>query len=271
MFRSSRLWGIFAVLACVALTAVVPVRGEIITLEDLNSRAQFEPNSADGQFNWVIDGVDYLVKQWFWFRIGPDGGERPVSTLPLTGVKVLDSNFHPGPDTLFAQYTGEGLLMTLGFVLTGSHDGSRTSDIAETISIKNISAQPLKLHFFQYVDLNLGQPEMAEFLNANTVRQLGGQLMANESVITPASSHREAALAGATLASLNDGLPTTLNDNVLMAGPNVTWAFQWDVVIPANGTFLISKDKQIIPEPATMVLLGIGSLVLGYARQRQTV
>lgn len=269
MFHGSHAGGIFAVLACIALSAAVPARAEIITLEDLNSRAQFEPNSTDGQFNWVIDGVDYLVKQWFWYRIGPDGGEQPVSTLPLTGVKVLDSNFHPGPETLFAQYTGSQMTLTLGFVLTGGHDGSRTSDIAETISIKNTSAQPLELHFFQYVDLNLGEPEMAEFLNPNTVRQLGGQLMASESVITPASTHREAALAGATLASLNDGLPTTLNDNILMSGPNVTWAFQWDVVIPANGTFLISKDKQIIPEPATAVLLGIGSLVLGYARRRQ--
>jgi hypothetical protein len=58
-------------------------------------------------------------------------------------------------------------------------------------------------------------------------------------------------------------------------GPgDMTWAFQWDRVIPASGpgrTFIISKDKRlnVVPEPTTMFLLSTaGALALCRRRQR---
>ena len=51
----------------------------------------------------------------------------------------------------------------------------------------------------------------------------------------------------------------------------MAWAFQWDVQISPEGTFLASKDKHIVPGPATLALLGAGALAaLSGLRRRRT-
>jgi hypothetical protein len=56
-------------------------------------------------------------------------------------------------------------------------------------------------------------------------------------------------------------------------GPaDATWAYQWDVIIPRNGTFQISKDKnlnaRVIPEPASLVLVALAVGILFASRKR---
>jgi hypothetical protein len=97
----------------------------------------------------------------------------------------------------------------------------------------------------------------------------------SETVVTPAPSHREIDFHPATLAKLSDAAPTTLSDTPTMTtvvGPgDLTWAYQWDFVLPAGGTYQISKDKHLtgIPEPTAVVLLSLGvGLVLAARRIR---
>jgi hypothetical protein len=91
----------------------------------------------------------------------------------------------------------------------------------------------------------------------------------SESVLVPQSSHHEVAYYDTTLYALNDGLPTTLSD---LDGPltdgDLTWAFQWDFSLAPGKTFLISKDKLITPEPATLgVLIAVGGVLLRRRRR----
>jgi hypothetical protein len=74
---------------------------------------------------------------------------------------------------------------------------------------------------------------------------------------------------------VNDGLPTTLSDTPIgtVVGPgDMTWAYQWDVVINPGDTFQISKDKNLsaipVPEPASglLVTIAAGMLLVGYRR-----
>ena len=69
---------------------------------------------------------------------------------------------------------------------------------------------------------------------------------------------------------LNDGDPTTLTD---FAGPltdiDAVWAFQWDKPLGPGDSLVSSKDKLILPEPATLVLMGTGMAIALAARQRQ--
>lgn len=257
-------------LICVlAVTFIAPAAfAQTYTLNDLNSSVEFTPGSQDGQLKWWVDDVNYLTKQWFWYRVGSEGAEYSIDTLLMPNQpKLLDANYNVGDDVLALRYVSptDTFMIDLIFTLSGAPWGSQTSDIAETIIITNKSTSPLDFHFFQYVDLNLGgeSPDTAKFMNDNTVRQtsMNGP-MASETVITPSASHREIDLVPNTLNRLNDLSATTLND---FAGPltgDVSWAYQWDTVIAPGKAFMISKDKQIVPEPATVAFLALGSLAV---------
>jgi hypothetical protein len=87
----------------------------------------------------------------------------------------------------------------------------------------------------------------------------------SETVDVPRPSHYEAGIYSATLTSLNDEGPTTLSDadgSSIIGPDDLTWAFQWDFTLAKGGTYLFSKNKHVVPEPATMALLALGGLVL---------
>ena len=183
-------------------------------------------------------------------------------------------------DTRFVKYDGGSFEIELRFILDGGRPGSGSSDMAELISINNLSGDPLDISFFQYANFDLGGVPAGDtvvFTNPNTVRQSKGLLHLTETVLTPVSSHREADLFPTTLTKLSDGLPTTLSDTPLIGtslGPgDVTWAFQWDVTVSPNSTFQISKDKKLnaipIPEPAGACLLLTGLLFSAALRTRR--
>lgn len=258
--------GLVLALAAVALVLSAGYAGAAPTawLYDANSVAAFDPLSPAGLCSWEVDGKQYISQQWFWWRTGASGPEKPVDAASLdvpTGMpRLSDANGDGDNDMLFCRYLDKGgtFKIELTFLLIGGQMGSGTSDMAETIKICNTSALPIDFHFFQYVDFNLSASDTVWFPNANTVRQIGAGTEVAETVVVPVPPHREAALVPSTLTKLNDGGPTTLSD---IAGPisgDVSWAFQWDMTLNPGQTLLISKDKNIVPEPATLALLGVG-------------
>jgi len=197
--------------------------------------------------------------------------------LPIAVEGVTDTNFDSNPDTLFVRYAGAGFTAEVRYTLAGGSAGSLASDLAEQISIHNVSTTPLDFHFFQYVDFDLlgsSGGDTAEFINGNTVKQWEGISSLSETVITPLPSHREIDVYDVTLQKLNDALATTLTDLPALGvalGPNdMTWAFQWDRVIEGGKTFQISKDKNLtgVPEPASLALLAF-AVLLGSFRRHQ--
>jgi hypothetical protein len=245
------------------------------TLSDLTSTATFD--SDQGLVDWVINGKDYLNQQWFWYRIGEGVSAREYSlnTLPSKQVKAFDNNFNTGLDTLVLRYADAalGLQVDATFTLAGVPTGSGTrSDISENITITNTGGDPLSLHFFQYTDLDLcASGDSVLFPDAHSVHQQASiGVVVSETVITPVPSYREVHEVYTTLNHLNDGAPWTLDGDLTQtASGDVSWAFQWDVLIPAGGSFQISKDKQIVPEPATATFLaGMISLMSLRLRRR---
>ncbi len=57
-------------LLCAALGMASPAQAAPITLVDHNSSVTIDPDSQAGMHDWVVDGVDHLFQQWFWYRIG---------------------------------------------------------------------------------------------------------------------------------------------------------------------------------------------------------
>jgi hypothetical protein len=260
---------------CLGLTAVGAERSSaaLLTLIDDNSSADFDTATPSNNYNWFVGGTDLLAQQAFWYRIGNAGPEFSVHTLPIGVQGTTDANFDGNPDTLFVRYNGNGFRIETRYSLDGGSPASGTSDLGEQISIINLTPSPLDFHFYQYADFDLSAADTVVFTNSNAVDQVGGALRLSETIVTPVPSHREAAFFPVTLNKLNDGLPTTLSDNAGAGAGDVTWAFQWDVVIPPSSTFLISKDKLIkpIPEPAAILLLSVGAAFCGGLRRSRRV
>lgn len=263
---SNRFW---TVAFAVAMSVVfMPGRGDaapVVVLADRNSEVKIDLGSSDGVFSWKVDGVNHLYQQWFWFRVGSTGPERPISDLYLADWHTTNGRRRdPRDDRLVAMYQDTpvdqdpNFEIDIDLALTGGLPGSGFSDLAETISITNYTSQPLDFHFYQYVDFDLGGTftgDVAWFPNANTARQEGDWASVSETVVTPVPSRRSVAPFPLILALLTNGGPDDLDGFVGPVYGDATWAFQWDVVIPARSTFIISKDKAlvaVIPLPSSV-------------------
>lgn len=276
----SRRVGVVAVLAFAGLA-----HAGISTLEDGNSLVRFNTNVANttrrvGMDRWEIDGVNHLYNQWFWFRVGSSGPEARINSLNELFRATFNTNADPRDDTLTLTY-GDGATVTTStytietrFSLQGGQAGSNRSDVAEQIRIDNRGTVPLVFSFFQYADFDLNDDIVDDSVSIspnNTANQADGQLAVTETVVTPMPSNREVGTYSTTIDALDDAITTVLNGN---AGPlndgtrrDYTWAFQWDFVVQPGGSYLISKDKNFVPAPGAMALLGLAGL--GALRRRR--
>jgi len=75
------LWMLFVVVALVAYT---PVCSADVVLTDQNTTVTIDPVNGAGVYSWLVNGVEQLFQQWFWYRVGSTGGESPLETLDNT-------------------------------------------------------------------------------------------------------------------------------------------------------------------------------------------
>jgi hypothetical protein len=250
----------------VQIACAVPV-----TLVDQASTVTIDPAGNAGMYDWNISGVSQLQSQWFWVRFGSVGPEQSIDTLPLVASGASDTNFDGSNETMFLHYQiAQQFDAQLTFRLGGAAPGVMRSDMTESITLRNLSSSPVELHFFQLCNLDLGGTPLdqrVQIVGGNTAQQWDTGYFASETVSTPLASHRQVDLNPVILNSLMDAAPTTLTDNIGPIGPgDLCWAFQWDVTLGALGsptdTLLISKDKQVVPEPVSVLLLSLGGMIV---------
>lgn len=249
-------------------------------LVDENTVVEVDPESVSGMKTWEVDGVSHLFQQWFWYRVGPTDAEKPLNTLVLDLRGTTDTDFDSDPDTLFLRYLDpqRRFSIELKYTLTGGQAGSGTSDLAEVVKIDNTGDDPLEFHFFQYSNFDLGSNSGDDTvwfdIGGYRVLQTSPDAIVSETVVTSSPQRHEAGLLGlspTTLDKLEDAVPSILNNESGPLTGDATWAFQWDFTLNKGGTFLISKDKLIVPEPSTLVLAALGMLGLllyGWRRRR---
>ena len=255
-----------ASLAALLLLFPAVLNAGVFTLSSGDSSAVIDPCGA-GMESWLVDGQNQLCKQWFWYRIGRNGPERNISTLPLISAS------QPGAGLLDLKYGNSRLSIELTFSLLGGTAGSGEADIDEQIRIDNLKPGSMALHFFQYADFNLGGTSANDTVQLNSSHGLFNEAYQHEgnvdfadTVVTPGANRGEVAKGCQIYNQLNDGCPTTLND---CGGPitgNSSWALEWDPTLRAGHPFIVSIDKKVtitsVPEPAMAAVSVAGGIAL---------
>jgi hypothetical protein len=257
--------------------AALPSHSADFTLSHTGPTALNKPTSIDintvtgaGVYNWNAAGVSQLNYHWFYYRVGSLGGESPIQAIDNTPTSV----YNPAARTLDVVYDNGSYSVRTFYKLTGGN----TPNLSETITIDNHSGGNLDFHFFQYSDFDLfgatGGQSVQFSTNSVTGQyyralQTDGNHTVEEKVnsATPPISHFEAQYAGNTIGSLLDGSPTTLSDTTSAGVGNVTFAYQWDVNMANNTSFVLSKLLTIVPEPTALSLVIISVAAMRMLRR----
>lgn len=236
-----------------------------IVLQSGNSTVNLDPYNQMGMNNWYVDNQNQLFQQWFWYRTAGMNQEKSIDTI---GAPSITQN---SASQVTSTYSGSGFSISIIYDLLGGAAGSGQSTVNETITINNTTGTPLGFTFFQYSDYNLGGVDQDVVQIAPgygyALVTSGASLSLGETVLSPSANNGEVAPYNQTLLKLNNNAVDNLDGTIgpTLAGDN-TFAFQWDFVIGANDSQIISKVKalqvDVVPEPtvAALMLLGVGAL-----------
>ena len=277
MSRNRRCsWIGVAAAAAMLAGGIAPAEGSIIeyTLKDATSIVKIDATGGGGMHYWELGGKDHLETQWFWYRTAGMQQEEPIHTLTLDEAHsgTSDTNFDGDDETAVIVYTSSSPAFTIDLTFVLSCPTGNQAGILESIIITNNSGGELEMEFFQYADFNLdGTLDDTEVeITVNTAVQQDGPIIMSETVDTPGPDRTEVGLYSVTVDKLNDSFADNLDNST---GPiydgNLTWAFQWHVVLPDGEAFTISKPKRLeIPEPGAACLIALGFVAILARRKR---
>jgi hypothetical protein len=275
--RGARTWKV----APIVLTAVT------VALQAINGNAQFtlapgdnssvvvNPSGGNLVQDWTINGVNIMNSsvggyQGLYYEIG-NGLATPIQSgigaLTTSGPTVVGDT--ASLSTMYST-AGKPFSLQATYTLTGSPIGSFNSDLQETVNINNTTANTISFKFFQL--MNLTVPNATVSLQTTvfrgtplyTLAQVSGGVVALSETIDAALN------PGATSGTITPGSIANLTTlpgygvsgpAANVSGPGSAWVLEWDVTLPVNGTFTVSKDIfATVPEPSTLSLLSLGLL-----------
>jgi hypothetical protein len=248
-------------LECLALLAAASALASAapLTVSNGNSSITVIPDSVFGLSSWLVSGVENIFEQGYWFRLPDPGYEQPIRNLPLlsadAGISATNEiNVHFGDSSLLAD---------LRYKLLGGTPGRFSSKIEESVTLTNRTANPIPLNFFAETDLDLNGDAEGDLIFGNVVKMTQRDRVTAIIHANPTPDAFQIAAFPDLFLALDDFSPTNLDNTGSPFGPgDGTFAWQWNLVIPAGGVAEISIDKQIIPEPGTAGFLLLGLICL---------
>ena len=236
-----------------------------VTISDWNSSLMVDAANG-GAVNWTLNGVDYLDRQWFWYRTGNMLSEKILDATSLVLKSVTQTNTRPqdaAKDTLSLLYqdsaTSPTFTVTVTLSLQGDPTGANKSSMIETIKITNKTSAQLSFSLYQFMDLDLAPTnsfETAMFTNNNTVVQYGnGSAVMFEQSAIATPTYRElsnSGTGGALLAKLtntgSDNLSGTAMSGVTtLSASDVSWGNQWNFNIAGGSTVTVLENLKLSP------------------------
>jgi hypothetical protein len=245
-----------------------------ITLTHNNAQVTIDETATTtvpGINSLTIGGVNNLNQEWFWFRTGNMTREQALDGSTLVSSTQANARSWNGIYSDGQTWEIEVLLN-----LTGT-TGNFMADLAETITIRNLTNSNLAFSFFEYTDWDLNgssTDDSVTLVHANpltgaaVVEQFGSNASSRTSIVSPTNISRyelgyysttRDKLTNATIDNLANAYPPPGNMTTLAGPGDLTWAAQWNLNLAARTSYIISKDKlvtiQPVPEPATLGLL----------------
>jgi len=261
-----RLFNRFAALAALVATGTF-ANAALFTLTDGNASATVDTNNTAGALrNFAIGATDTLFAGEFFWRIGGGVANRISATAAGNTTAVFN-----GTNRLDVTYVQADFTMRVIYTL---HGGTINGDLAEQVMVTNTSNNALDFRLWQYTDFDLP--------GANTTTRSGNASMnqvssTGWSMNTSSTSVPEFSQLGGHPTVLNQ-ITTAGADLAVAAGNNIgesfagdgTFGFQWTRSLGVGEAFIISSDKILaVPEPGTMIALGMGAASLLAARRRK--
>jgi hypothetical protein len=261
--------------------SVVQSGAQVYTLSAQDSSVQI--NLAGGVSQWMIDGVNQLNQQWFYYSVG----SGPVYSIDTIAPWSTPTISHGSAPTLTETYANSTISFKIQITLQGQPSGSGRATLGDTITIKNLSATTQTYHFYQYSDFNLGGVAGDQYVQFNsngagTAYQVvqtglaGATLAGTVTALSGGisiSPEEQAGIYDGTMFGLVNGNPAPLLDNTLNAGPgNVVYAYEWDVTLAASGnpgSSMTISEIQAVPEPSSVALAASGMLALALLHRRR--
>jgi hypothetical protein len=241
-----------------------------------NKNSAMVVDSTLGIGSWTIDGVSHLYYHSWFYRLGNSGPESLVQSL---GTETLNQFFNASSQSqLDLTYASASVSVRTVTSLIGKTTGSGSSQMGESITVRNLSAGNIDFNLFQYADFDLSGSASGQTVQffQNTLNNEYYQVVQTDgsstytSTITTAGTpiaHFQAGAYPTIITSLQDGTATTLNDTVSAGPGDAEYAYQWTVTLAPNQSFQISKVTSIVPEPSSLALVGI-SLAAFLAKRR---
>lgn len=274
------LVAVMAVGSAAAYGDKVNLAPALITLLGGSSEVTIDPFSSDGALNWTIMNVSHLAQQWFWIRTDTEGlfDDREYS---LDEIDASPDIWQPAANIAEVSYNDGRIEVKIMYMLV-SGPGLYSADLAEVITITNLTDEEIFIDFFQYSDFDLngdgGEDDMVSITGGNTVLQqdLENNTTLSETVVSRSPDLSEVGIYHDTLDKLTDGDIDDLDGSTHLDGPaNLTWAFQWHerLIFPSE-SLVIVKDKVLttmpIGEPGGALFLVAAIGGLAGRRKRRT-
>ena len=279
---------LFSTVVLCFLSSLSAATGQV--LADDNSQVDIVPASQAGMSHWVVQGIDQMQQQWFWYGLG----NGPVASIDTISTPTV--NLNAANNATISYGLPGSFSISVNYLLHGGtnvpigpqyNDGIARSEVLQTVTISNTSSAMLPFHLYQYAHLDVllsygHQTAQIQGILGSPGPALELDQRPNEfdpfsyfRVFATNVNSAELAFVPDTLLKLNSGGPVTLGSPYGFGpiGPGeVTWALQWDLDIPAGGSAIVATDEFLqnlrnVPEPSAAGLIAAGFMTLFRSRR----
>jgi len=260
-------------LATACAVAALSSQAAIINLADGGSTVTID-SSTNGVNTWMVGGQDHAFELNYFIRFNDSSAAIALTSFASTFTGG------GGTNNAVVSYDTADWRIDVSYTLLGS---AFVADLAQQVRVTNKTNTDMTLRLFDYNEFDMAGTFANDFstrLGNSTIRQAEGGASAATNVVGGATPVPDFSEMG-TFSGLRTRI-TTSGYNLDTAngagigqtlGPaDLGFAFQWNATIGAGQTALFSTDKIVnnpIPEPATMVGLGLGVASLVAARRKR--